>query len=131
MRISRPLLDEIVEHARRDAPHECCGLVATRAGAATAVHPTENMARSPYRFEVDGSVLLRLLDEIDRAGEELGAVYHSHTSSAAYPSQTDVNFSGGWPGLEWVIVSLRVPEPEVRSFRIDGGRVREVGLEVT
>ena len=131
MRISRRLLDEIVEHARRDAPDECCGIVAARDGQATAVHPAENVARSAYRFEVDGATLLRLLDELEQAGEELAAVYHSHTRSAAYPSQTDVNFSGGWPGLEWLIVGLRDTEPEVRSFRIDAGGVREVALEVT
>ncbi len=131
MRISRPLLGVIVEHARRDAPDECCGIVAARDGEASAVHPTENVAHSPYRFEVDGATLLRVLDELERGGEELAAVYHSHTRSAAYPSQTDVNFSGGWPGLEWLIVGLRDAEPEVRSFRIEDGVVREVGVEVT
>ena len=119
-----------MEHARRDAPDECCGLVAARDGEATAVHPAENVAHSPYRFEVEPTTLLALLGELERAGEELAAVYHSHTRSAAYPSQTDVNFSGGWPGLEWLIVGLRDGEPEVRSFRIDDGVVREVGVEV-
>ena len=130
MRIARALLHEIVEHARRDAPHECCGVVAARGGTATAIHPTENVAHSPYRFEVDGPALFRLLEAVEEAGEELGAIYHSHTRSEPYPSQTDLNFSGGWPGVEWIIVGLRGGEPEVRSFRIDDGDVREVALEV-
>jgi proteasome lid subunit RPN8/RPN11 len=131
VRISRALLEEIVEHARRDAPDECCGLVAARDGTAIAVHQAENVAHSPYRFEVDGRTLLRLLGELEGEGEELGAIYHSHTRSGAYPSQTDINFSAGWPGIEWLIVGLDAPHPEVRSFLIDGGEVREVALEVT
>jgi proteasome lid subunit RPN8/RPN11 len=131
VRISRALLEEIVEHARRDAPDECCGLVAARDGVALAVHRAENVAHSPYRFEVDGPTLLRLLDELEGAGQELGAIYHSHTRSGAYPSQTDINFSVGWPGIEWLIVGLDALQPEVRSFLIEGGEVREVALEVT
>ena len=64
-------------------------------------------------------------------GEDLGAIYHSHTRSAAYPSQTDVNFAAGWPGVEWLIVGLAAgDEPELRSFRIDGGVVTEVGIDI-
>ena len=117
-------------HARRDAPNECVGLVAGRDGEARRVHPAVNAAASPLRFEVDGPALWRLLDAIETGGDELQAIYHSHPRSEAYPSQTDVNFSGGWPGVEWLIVGLRDPEAEVRSFRIDGGAVRETALEV-
>jgi [CysO sulfur-carrier protein]-S-L-cysteine hydrolase len=128
MRIAPVLLDEIVEHARRDAPNECCGVVAVRDGVAEAVHPMENTAASPLRFEVDGLELHRLLTEIEDDGAALGVIYHSHTRSAAYPSQTDINFAAGWPGVEWLIVGLAGGEPEVRSYRIDDGRVDEVGV---
>ncbi len=50
--------------------------------------------------------LHRLLTEIEDAGDELGAIYHSHTRSEPYPSQTDVNFAAHWPGVEWLIVGL-------------------------
>jgi [CysO sulfur-carrier protein]-S-L-cysteine hydrolase len=130
MRIARDLLDRIVDHARRDAPDECCGVVATDGGEARSVHPLVNLAASPLRFEV-GSDLVGVMDEIDEAGHELGAIYHSHTRTAPYPSQTDVNFSVNWPGVEWVIVGLDGDAVEVRSFLIADGRVREVELEVT
>lgn len=131
MRIARTLLDQIVDHAHRDAPNECCGVVAARDGAATAVHATENVAASPFRFEVDGPEVFRLLEAIEDGGDELGAIYHSHTRSEPYPSQTDVNFSSGWPGVEWLIVGVAGGEPEVRSFVIDDGEIREVEVEVT
>ena len=74
--------------------------------------------------------LFRTMEAIEDGGAELGAVYHSHTRSAPYPSQTDINFSQNWPGIEWIIVGLAGDEPEVRSYTIDGGTVTEVELEV-
>jgi [CysO sulfur-carrier protein]-S-L-cysteine hydrolase len=129
--IARALRDRVVAHARRDAPNECCGLVAVRDGRAVSVHEAVNTAASPFRFEVDGMALHRELTAIEDRGDELGAIYHSHTRSKPYPSQTDVNFSAGWPGVEWLIVGLASgEEPDVRSFRIDDGVVTEVGVEV-
>jgi [CysO sulfur-carrier protein]-S-L-cysteine hydrolase len=134
--ISRALLEELIAHARREAPNECCGVVAVEAGdsagaaRAVRVHPAVNTAASPLRFEVDGRELLHTIDEIESAGRELGAIYHSHTRTAPYPSQTDINFAANWPGVEWIIVGLADGrEPEVRSYLIDGARVREVTIE--
>jgi proteasome lid subunit RPN8/RPN11 len=130
VRIAPDLLEAIVEHARRDAPNECCGMVAMRDGTAASVHAAENTAASPFRFEVDGMELHRTLTEIEDAGCELGAIYHSHTRSEPYPSQTDVNFAANWPGVEWIIVGLADgDEPVVRSYLIDGGAITEVPVE--
>lgn len=127
MLISAQQLEAIVEHARAEQPNECCGVVVTRAGEAVAVHRLENLAASPFRFEVDGLALHRLLSDAEDAGEELGAIYHSHTRSDAWPSQTDVNFAAHWPGVEWLIVGLASEgDPVVRSFLIEDGEVREV-----
>lgn len=133
MLIARSLLDELISHARADAPNECCGVLAVEPGSparATRVHRAVNTAASPLRFEVDGKELLHTIDEIERQGQELGAIYHSHTRSAPYPSQTDINFAFNWPGVEWVIVGLAAgAEPEVRSYLIDGADVQEVPIE--
>jgi len=132
VKIASTMLDEIVAHAVRDAPNECCGIVAARSGQATVVHVTENLAASPFRFEVDGPELFRLLDSIESDGGELGAIYHSHTRSDPYPSQTDVNFSSGWPGVEWIIVGVdKQGETDVHSYLIDDGLISEVELEFT
>lgn len=130
MKIARSLLDQILDHARRDAPDECCGLVGTVDGRAASVHATTNTVRSPLRFEMDGMELFRTIETIEDGGEELGAVYHSHTRSAPYPSQTDINFSANWPGIEWLIVGLAGEEPEIRSYTIEDGRVEEIDVEV-
>lgn len=131
MQIARSLLDLIVEHAVRDAPNECCGVVASRAGVATAVHATQSLSPSPFRFEIEGLTLMRLIDAFEGDGQDLGAIYHSHTRSKPYPSQTDVNFAALWPGVEWLIVGTKGAEPEARSYLIADGVIAEVELEVT
>ncbi len=128
MRIAPELLDQIIEHARRDAPDECCGVVASRGGTAERAVAFENLAHSPLRFEVDGLELNAVMTEVEDGGGEIGAIYHSHTRSAPEPSQTDINFAANWPGTEWIIVGLAGDEPEVRSWLIEGGRVTEVEL---
>ena len=128
MRLPPELRAQIVEHAERDAPNECCGLIGVREGEAVSVHPTENVRATPFSFEIDGREVLRLLDELEDAGEAPGAIYHSHTRSEPYPSQTDINFAKDWPGWEWVIVGTAGDEPVLRHFRIEDGVVTEVDL---
>jgi proteasome lid subunit RPN8/RPN11 len=131
VRIARAFLDEIVSHAREEFPNECCGIVATSDGAATKVFPAENIHHSPTRFEIDGRHVLRIQEEVDERGWDLGSIYHSHTRTAAFPSQTDVNFARNWPGMVWLIVSLEDPDrPSVRAFEINGGTIEERALSV-
>jgi [CysO sulfur-carrier protein]-S-L-cysteine hydrolase len=130
LRIPRQLVDEIVAHARAEAPNECCGMIAAREGRAVAVHRTRNIHASPLRFEMEPGEQLRVLEAIEQAGLELGAIYHSHTRSEPYPSLTDVNLARWWPEPLWVIVGLAGAEPEVRAFRIIDGVVDRAELEV-
>ena len=85
MQIPAELLDAIVDHARRDAPNECCGMIAVTRRRARPSHAAENIAASPLRFEVDGLELHRTSTEIEDAGDDLGAIYHSHTRSEPVP----------------------------------------------
>lgn len=129
MRISRRLLDEVIAHARAEAPNECCGMIAARDGEAVAVHRARNAAASPLRYEMDGMEQYRIQTAIEDAGLDLGAIYHSHTRSAPYPSQTDVNLAF-YPDALYVIVGLEHAEPEVRAYAIVDGRIEERRLQV-
>ena len=135
MEIAKDLVDQIVAHALQEAPNECCGVVAVEPAAdgqparARKVRAAVNLHKSPKRFEIDGREVLAATNEFDAAGWEVGAIYHSHTHTAPYPSQTDVNFARNWPGVEWIIVGLADPDaPEVRCYAIEEGQVREVAL---
>jgi [CysO sulfur-carrier protein]-S-L-cysteine hydrolase len=134
VQIGRALLDELIAHALEDPKNEVCGVVAVKSGSSTQavdVHRALNVHASPLRFEIDPMELLKLHNSIEAAGLTLGAIYHSHVRSKPYPSQTDIAFAVNWPGVEWVIIGLTDGEaPEVRSYLIEDGRVREVALEV-
>ena len=131
MRFAKSLIDEMVEHAREDAPNECCGMVGGRDGAALSVHRVPNAEASPFRFEMTGQPLIDGLNAIDEAGQELVAIYHSHTRSAAKPSQTDINLATNWPDPMWIIVSLEDSEnPDVKGFWIREGKVSDAELVV-
>jgi [CysO sulfur-carrier protein]-S-L-cysteine hydrolase len=131
MRIAQSLLDEIVTHAREDAPNECCGMVAGRDGRATRVYRARNAFESPLRYEIHPQDQFRIMTEIDEGEDELAAIYHSHTRSDAYPSQTDVNLAANWPDPVYLICSITDPEsPVVRGFEIRDGDVVEAALEV-
>lgn len=130
MRISRSQCAELVAHARDDAPNECCGMLAASDGGFTAYFRAANEFASPMRFQIDSRDQIRITNEIESRGEEIGAIFHSHPHSEAYPSQTDVNLARWWPGVLWLICSLEPEQPIVRAFRIDGAEVEEVDLVV-
>ena len=130
MRIDQAMLDDMVAHAREEAPNECVGLVAARDGEAVAVHRARNSEASPYRFVIEGREQLELINEIEGAGLDIGAIYHSHTRTAPEPSQTDITFARGWPGVVWIIVGLQNGEPDVRAWLIEDDRPSEVELVV-
>jgi proteasome lid subunit RPN8/RPN11 len=129
VRIARELVDEIVAHAREEAPNECCGMVAAQDARAVRVYRATNAAASPLRYEIEPRDQYRIEMAIEDAGMELGAIYHSHTRSAPYPSQTDVNLAFH-PHALYLIVGLAGDEPELRAFRIVDGRVDEAELEI-
>jgi proteasome lid subunit RPN8/RPN11 len=129
VRIPRRIYDEMVEHARQEAPNECCGLIGGRDGEAVSLYRAVNSEGSPLRYNLDPQDQFRIMSEIDDKGEELAAIYHSHTASPAYPSQTDINLAA-YPDAIYLIVSLAEGEEPLRGFHIRDGEVTETELEV-
>jgi proteasome lid subunit RPN8/RPN11 len=129
MRISKAQWDELVAHARDEAPNECCGYLSARDGAVQQVFRAENERRSPYGYSLDPRSLFAA-NELDDDGFEVG-IYHSHPRSAAEPSQTDINLAT-YPHWTYLIVSLENGDaPVVRAWRIADGAVKEEELDVS
>ncbi len=135
MRLTRAQADALIDHARAEFPNECCGLIAGRDGAATRVLPATNAEGTPVMYVMDPPEQMALMDDIDDAGEDLLAIYHSHTRSAAYPSRTDVELAFYAEPL-YVIVSLQQADtPVIRAFRLsrsapEGEQIAEEAVEV-
>jgi proteasome lid subunit RPN8/RPN11 len=128
MRIPKSIYEEMLQHAREEAPNECCGILGGKDGEATSAYRATNAEQSPLRYTLDPNDLFRItFREIPEREEEMLAIYHSHTASPAYPSQTDINLAT-YPDAVYLIVSLAEDEEPLRGFRIDDGEVTEVEL---
>jgi proteasome lid subunit RPN8/RPN11 len=131
LKITREQIEEMVAHAREELPNECCGIVASEDGRAVKVFRARNAESSPVRYGLDPREQFEIMMQLEERGWTLGAIYHSHTRSAAYPSQTDVNLAF-YPDALYVIVSLQdSDQPDVRAFRIVDEQIDEVELAVS
>jgi proteasome lid subunit RPN8/RPN11 len=109
----------MIEHALDENPNECCGILAGSDGRAVKAYRGLNAEASPYRYNLDPDDLFRIYREIDRSGWDILAIYHSHTFSEAFPSQTDISLAF-YPDAYYILVSLADPSaPVVRAYRID------------
>ena len=130
MQISRELYDRMVAHAVADAPDECCGIISSRDDVAVELFQMENTAHTWMRYEMDNMELYRVVTGIEDAGLDVGIIYHSHTRSEPYPSQTDINLAS-WPDSLYIIIGLASgPEAKVRAYTIRDGQVEEASLTV-
>ena len=130
MRIPPEIYEGMLEHAREEAPNECCGILGGRDGDATSIYRATNAEQSPLRYTLDPNDLFRItFREIPENDEEMLAIYHSHTASPAFPSQTDINLAT-YPDSIYLILSLAENEEPLRGFRIDDGEVSEVDLDL-
>ncbi|HEV8671197.1 MAG TPA: M67 family metallopeptidase [Candidatus Limnocylindria bacterium] len=129
MRLRPALRDEIVAHARQEAPREACGLLAGRDGGISRVIRCANVHPTPTtRYVIDPREQLKAFRSMDAAGEELVGIYHSHPVSQPYPSPTD-RAEAHYPDALYVLVSLRSGTPELRAYRIGADEfIREVPL---
>ena len=126
--LKKGLAQEMMDHARREAPEECCGLLAGKGTEVLRVYPARNALKSPARYSLDPKELYQLLNEIEKQGWELLGIYHSHTHTQAYPSATDIELAF-WPDALYFIISLQDPRaPQLRAFYVRGGRVTEEEL---
>lgn len=135
MKIPEALAEQVIAHARAEFPNECCGLIAGHGDTATRVLPATNAEGTPFMYVMDPREQMQLMDAIDDVGEDLVAIYHSHTRSAAYPSTTDVDLAFFDQPL-YVIVSLQDDQqPVIRAFRLarsapEGEQITEEPVEI-
>ena len=130
LRIQNDFAVQMTEHARSENPNECCGVLAGPRGDFSKLFRMTNVDASPYRFSWDPKELFKIWQEMEDNDWNHRAVYHSHTHSEAYPSDTDIRLAS-WPDAYYIIISLLdKDEPIIRAFLINDGQVREQQLEL-
>lgn len=128
--ITGAIATAIEEHARREHPSECCGLLSGKNGSITDIHPVRNDADKPEtRYFATPEDLFAAMRRIREAGQSLLGVYHSHPRTPAYPSTSDVEMAF-YPEAYYFIISLE-PSVELRAFKIEGSKIKDVQLSIT
>jgi proteasome lid subunit RPN8/RPN11 len=127
--LSQEMHAAIVDHARRDAPRECCGVITGRHRSPSRLIALHNVAEGNRFYEIDPLQLIELeFQELPKDDSDILAIYHSHPESPAYPSKTDLELAY-WPEAVYLICSLESPDaPLIRGFYLRDGLVTEVTL---
>ena len=129
--LDKKYADEMIAHARAEAPNECCGILAGLNDRVIKLYRTTNTEHSAYRYNIESREMLTIYKEIQENRWQLLGVYHSHTHTEAYPSPTDMK-SIVLPGSIHFIISLSDPDQAIiRAFHIMKGKAIETQLRIT
>lgn len=133
--LSPAVADAVMAHARAELPNEACGLISgsLATGRATTFHPARNVEASPLRYNVHPEDLVRITFDIEDAGEDLVAIFHSHTRSPAVPSATDRR-TAMYPEPFYLLATLADPDAPparvLRAWKIHRGQAFEVPMTI-
>ncbi len=107
----------MIEHARKESPLECCGVLGGKNGTVQKAFQLRNAEQSPIRYSISPQEQLKVFEEMDREALEMMAIYHSHTHTLPFPSETDVKLAF-YPDVPSIIISLKEEKPVAKAFRI-------------
>ncbi len=119
----------MVDHAQKESPLECCGILGGRDGTVRKAFKLRNEEQSPVRYSMSPQEQLSVFDEMDRESLDMLAIYHSHTHTVPFPSETDVRLAF-YPEVASVIISLKEETPVVKAFRIREDAIYPEEIEV-
>ncbi len=118
---------EIEAHARRERPHECCGLLVGTVSAIVDAIPTRNVAERPaVRYAIDPTEHFAVMRRARTRGLDVVGAYHSHVASPATPSETDR--TEAFSNFLFLIVSLAESGPNLTAWALDAGNFVPVSL---
>jgi proteasome lid subunit RPN8/RPN11 len=117
VRIPKTIFREMVDHASREAPLECCGILAGRGRTVRRIYEMRNTDRSRTTYFMAPEQQLKVFREMEKEGLDMVAIYHSHPHTIAFPSARDVRLAF-YPDVAHIIVSLKNGGTSVKAFRI-------------
>ncbi len=129
--ISRKLTQQLLHLAQLSPNQEVCGLIGSKNGIPLSCYPIDNIADTPHvRFLLDPQQQIAAISQMRVRNEELFAIYHSHPTTPALPSATDIKMAH-YPEAVHLIISLNTKGVlEMRGFIIKDQNVQEVSLSM-
>jgi proteasome lid subunit RPN8/RPN11 len=123
VKIAQQVIDEVLAHAREEAPNECCGLLIGNRIMIEGSVRARNREASATRFLIDPEDHFAAIHTARASGKRVVGAYHSHPSSEPQPSESDIAEATGGSDFLYLIVSLKTPELEVFAYRLKHGSV--------
>ncbi len=121
---------QILDHAVQGRPYEVCGLISGWQGIANSILPIANIAAAPRtRYLLDPAAFVAAYTQIERSGDELIGIYHSHPMGVPIPSTTDIA-EATWPDVVYLIVGFVADTPQMAVWSIRRGKVTPVKLAI-
>ena len=118
VRIPEAIFQGMVEHAKKEWPLECCGILGGKEKTVEKAFELRNVEGSSIRYLMSPQEQLRVFEEMEKESMEMVAIYHSHPHTIPFPSETDVKLAF-YPEVSSIIISLKEEkDPMVKAFRI-------------
>jgi len=126
--LSSHLLSAMIDHARRELPNECCGVLIGQQGVFERVIPVTSIHPAPDSYFMSPEEQVEIFTELGNNSESFLGIYHSHPKGPSDPSSMDISLAFH-PDAIYFIVSLKSKkQPEVRAFRIVKQDVTEIAI---
>ncbi len=112
----------MIEHCKRCLPNEGCGLLSGAGISGDSLWPLENEANHPNRFHMSVQAIEQAVNHMEKKGENLSAIFHSHPTSPAIPSSLDIA-NNPYTDIVYLIVSFYKGEIDVGCFMMEEEKV--------
>lgn len=128
--IPKHFIDDIISHAKAEAPLECCGILAGKDGSVTHIYKMKNTENDPDKYFMEAKEQFAVIKDMRLKEIDMLAIYHSHPHSPARPSGVDINLAY-YPEAVYIIISLMdTAKPVIKGFLIKEGKVEETALKI-
>ena len=120
----------MIDHARREASVECCGILGGKDETVQKSFEIKNVERSSVEFLMDSREQLNAFEEMEKTSMDIVAIYHSHLHTIPFPSEMDVQRTCSLETPSIIISLKEDDEPVVKAFRIGKEAIylEEIGL---
>jgi proteasome lid subunit RPN8/RPN11 len=129
VRLAAHVRAQMIAHALKEAPNECCGLLVGSGDVIDECVGAENVDPNPtVRYRVDPAQHIAVHRRLRESNRQLLGSYHSHPRTPAIPSPSD-RAEVFYPEFLWLIVSLVDPaRPALAAYRLLPDGVRAVTI---
>ena len=130
--IPRKIVQNLLHHAQQTPEQEVCGLISSQNNIPLHCYPIKNTADKPESFfNLDAQQQIQAMANMRDNNEQLFAIYHSHPTAPAIPSNADIE-QANYPDALYIIISLNTKGVlELRAYKITDTQFVEIPLCLT